>query len=313
MILVHVEVEKNTSIVMENDYRKYHTNHTSLLLPMEELKSEQFTQQEIIETNKIFKILINFFRDLVIILLIVILIRTLLVTPFRINWSSMESSYHDKEYILVDKFSYLDLTEDAFSKRASWSDINTLVTNSWNTLIQNSLGRIGIKIWDPKRWDVVVITPHVDKSREYYIKRVIGLPWDTIRVNSGAVYIKEPDSEVFVELYEPYLSLANSGHTYLPEYTEWDQFKIPDWSYWVMGDNRNNSADSRTCFRNCIGAEVSQHFIKRRDILWRVLLNFWYFNIFWEEGFIHGWKWSWTYPPRFLNHPKDASYEWLGN
>lgn len=86
---------------------------------MEETKLEQFTDYEIEETNKTFKIFINFFRDLVIILLIVVLIRTFLVTPFRINGSSMESSYHDKEYILVDKFSYLDLTEDAFSKRMS--------------------------------------------------------------------------------------------------------------------------------------------------------------------------------------------------
>ena len=70
------------------------------------------------------------------------------------------------------------------------------------------------------RGDVVVITPHVDRSREYYIKRVIALPGDTIRFSSGAVYIKENASEKFIELYEPYLSLANSGHTYLPEYVE---------------------------------------------------------------------------------------------
>ena len=86
---------------------------------MEEQISEHFSEHEIEETNKTFKIFINFFRDLVIILIIVIIIRTFLVTPFKINGSSMESSYHDKEYILVDKFSYLDLTEKAFSKRQS--------------------------------------------------------------------------------------------------------------------------------------------------------------------------------------------------
>lgn len=84
---------------------------------MEERISDTFTAKELEETNKTFRIFINFFRDLVIILLIVVIIRTILVTPFRINGSSMESSHHDKEYILVDKFSYLDLTEEAFSKR----------------------------------------------------------------------------------------------------------------------------------------------------------------------------------------------------
>ena len=52
---------------------------------------------------------ITFFRDLVIILIIVLFIRAFIVTPFRINGSSMESNYHDKEYILVDKFSYTNL------------------------------------------------------------------------------------------------------------------------------------------------------------------------------------------------------------
>ncbi len=275
---------------------------------MEETKLEQFTDYEIEETNKTFKIFINFFRDLVIILLIVVLIRTFLVTPFRINGSSMESSYHDKEYILVDKFSYLDLTEDAFSKRMSWTDLNSTITNTWNAIIQNTLWKAGIKVWDPIRWDVVVITPHVDKNREYYIKRVIGLPGDTVRFSSGMVFIKKENTENFIKVNEPYLSLANSWHTYLPEYIEWDQFRIPDGSYWIMWDNRNNSADSRTCFRNCIGAEVNAHFIKRRDILGKVLLNFWYFNIFWVEGILDGWKWTWTYAPRFLNHPRDATY-----
>jgi signal peptidase I len=280
---------------------------------MEEPISEHFSEHEIEETNKTFKIFINFFRDLVIILFIVIIIRTFFVTPFKINGSSMESSYHDKEYILVDKFSYLDLTETAFSKRSSWESIQTTLSNTWNSLIQNSVGKIWIKVWDPIRGDVVVITPHVDKNREYYIKRVIAIPGDTIRFSSGIVYIKEAWSESFIQLYEPYLSLANSWHTYLPDYSEWDQFNIPEWVYWIMWDNRNNSADSRSCFRNCIWKDVTAHFIKRGDILGKVLLNFWYFNILWEDGILHGGEWKWKYPPRFLNHPRTATYPELNN
>lgn len=70
---------------------------------------EVFETTELNEGSKTVKELISFFRDLVIILFIVLFIRMFVVTPFRINGSSMETSYHDKEYILVDKFSYLNL------------------------------------------------------------------------------------------------------------------------------------------------------------------------------------------------------------
>jgi cell division protein FtsX len=51
---------------------------------------------------------IEFFRDLVIIFIVVIFIRTFIVAPFQISGSSMEESYHDGEFILVNKFSYAD-------------------------------------------------------------------------------------------------------------------------------------------------------------------------------------------------------------
>lgn len=70
---------------------------------------EVFETTELNEGSKTVKELISFFRDLIIILFIVLFIRMFVVTPFRINGSSMETSYHDKEYILVDKFSYLNL------------------------------------------------------------------------------------------------------------------------------------------------------------------------------------------------------------
>lgn len=70
---------------------------------------EIFETVELDEGNKTIRELISFFRDLVIILIIVLFIRMFLVTPFQINGSSMETSYHNGEYILVDKFSYLNL------------------------------------------------------------------------------------------------------------------------------------------------------------------------------------------------------------
>ncbi len=64
--------------------------------------------QELRETNSTFMDFIKFLRDFVILLIIVLLVRSFIVTPFRISGSSMEASYHDGEYILIDKFSYLN-------------------------------------------------------------------------------------------------------------------------------------------------------------------------------------------------------------
>ena len=63
---------------------------------------------------------------------------------------------------------------------------------------------------DPERGDVIVITPHVDRQKEYYIKRVIGMPGDTIRFEDGEVLIKKQGAETFVKISEKYLSSANA-------------------------------------------------------------------------------------------------------
>lgn len=74
--------------------------------------NESFETETLDNGNQTMTEFISFFRDLVIILIIVLFIRGFLVTPFRINGSSMESNYHDKEYILVNKFSYTNLAEE---------------------------------------------------------------------------------------------------------------------------------------------------------------------------------------------------------
>lgn len=257
-----------------------------------------FVETDLQEVNSTFSEFITFLRDFVIILLIVFFIRTFIITPFQINGTSMEDSYHDKEFILVDKFSYLDFAQDMGDSTDSPTWI--YITSLWQ--------KIPIHIWDPVRGDVVVIKPHVDKEREHYIKRVIGLPGDTIKFESGSVLLKVSGSDKFVTLREPYLSASNSGHTYLPDYIGTNIFIVPDDTYWVMGDNRQNSADSRQCFQNCFGVGTNAHFIKRANVIWRVLINFWYFNILGEGGLLKSGNWRWTEPPRFLSHPRNATY-----
>ncbi len=111
---------------------------------------------------------------------------------FRIEGQSMEPNLHDGEYVLIDKISYL--------------------------------------LHAPERGDVIVFVP--PNNERDYIKRVIGLPGDTVEIRGGQVYVNR------VVLDEPYLkNLTNSD---MPART------IEEGRYFVMGDNRNNSSDSRS-------------------------------------------------------------------
>jgi signal peptidase I len=171
------------------------------------------------------------------------------------------------------------------------------------------LGNIPLSVGDPERGDVVVITPHVDKQREYYIKRVIAVPGDTIRFSDGIVYIKTATASGFVQIHESYLSLSNSGKTYLSESITESQFLLGDGQYWVMGDNRQNSSDSRSCFKDCYGKEYTAHFIKRSDIIGKALVNFGYFHLFSDTNWsIDFGNIAWVSSPRFLSHPHTATY-----
>ena len=105
----------------------------------------------------------------------------------------MQESYHDKEYIIVDKFSYLDLP-------VTYGKTVGQIEGLWTKITDSILQKIPLHIGDPVRGDVVVITPHVDKQREYYIKRILGLPGDIIRFEDGNVFIKKPNSEKFIQI-----------------------------------------------------------------------------------------------------------------
>jgi signal peptidase I len=90
--------------------------------------------------------------------------------------------------------------------------------------------KLTYKFADIKRGDIVVFNPPL-KSKYPYVKRVIGLPNETISINNSIVYINGKP------LKEPYISE-------LP-INEFESYKIPANNIFLMGDNRNNSYDSR--------------------------------------------------------------------
>lgn len=84
----------------------------------------------------------------------------------------------------------------------------------------------------PERQDIVLFR-YPDDETQIFIKRIIGLPGDTVRIEDGEVYINDSEKP----LKEPYLKETMEG--------SFGPYEVPEDAYFVMGDNRNNSLDSR--------------------------------------------------------------------
>ncbi len=153
--------------------------------------------------------LIDITLNIVIIVSIVAVIRTFVVSPFQVEGNSMADTLRDKEYIVINKFRYI--------------------------------------VGSPERGDIVVFKPLVDEAK-YYVKRVIGLPGDTIVIRDGDVFLRKDGKDI--EIQEPYLSEKNADHTYRAPVNSGDTsetiYNIPEDQYFVLGDNRMGSLDSRS-------------------------------------------------------------------
>ncbi len=111
------------------------------------------------------------------------------------------------------------------------------------------VNKVVYTVASPERGDVIVFRPP-DKNQPDYIKRLIALPDDTVEIKSGHVYVNGS------QLEEPYI---NSNPRY-----NMPLMRVPDDSYFVLGDNRNNSNDSHNGWT-----------IPRQDIVGKVWLRIW--------------------------------------
>jgi signal peptidase I len=135
------------------------------------------------------------------------------------------------------------------------SMVPTLKTN--DRVIVNKLS---YKLHDVHRGDIIVFTspPNVDPSVKDLVKRVIALPGETVEGRAdGHIYV---NGKVLKEPYLPKNTIEGPSFAKL---------KVPADSYWVMGDNRSNSRDSRF---------FPEHFIRKKDIVGRVFLRIWPLN-----------------------------------
>lgn len=148
-------------------------------------------------------------------LAIVLPIRYFIVQPFIVRGASMEPNFEDREYLIIDEASYYFRT--------------------------------------PQRGEVVVFRYPRD-PRQFFIKRIIGLPGEGIEIRNGRVNIKNIEYPEGFVLEEPYL--APPGRLTHPNVT----IALGDDEYFVMGDNRDFSSDSR------IWGPLEKHFIVGRTM-----------------------------------------------
>ena len=94
------------------------------------------------------------------------------------------------------------------------------------------VSKIAYNFGEPERGDIIVFPPPHLNSDKDYIKRIIGLPGETLQIVAGVVYVND------VPLEEPYIT--NPGNGSMAKTT------VPAGEYFVLGDNRTNSTDSRT-------------------------------------------------------------------
>ena len=112
--------------------------------------------------------------------------------------------------------------------------------------------RLAYAFSSPKRGDIIIFK-YPDNESTKYVKRVIGLPGDTVSFKDGDVYINGE------KLNEPYLKTQHSTYTSVESYT------VPEGSYFMLGDNRENSKDSR--FWN-------NTYVKKQKILAKVMFRY---------------------------------------
>lgn len=183
----------------------------------------------------------NFFIDtietIVIAAAIFVVVYLFLVQPHQIRGVSMVPAFHDLEYILTDKISY--------------------------------------RFSSPQRGDVVVFQAPKDHELDF-IKRVIGLPGEKLKIQNGSVYIYNSQNPDGIKLNEPY---ASDPYTSPGDFAkDGETISIPKDEFFVMGDNRPRSSDSRVW-----------GLVSRKEVVGRAWLRYWPLNKF---KFIPGLKYG---------------------
>ncbi|MFP4097397.1 MAG: signal peptidase I [Alphaproteobacteria bacterium] len=225
----------------------------------------------------------EFVKTAIIAVLIALLIRSVLFEPFNIPSGSMKPTLLVGDYLFVNKPAY------GYSRFSFPFGIAPIE------------GRIFGK--EPERGDIIVFALPRNEGMDY-IKRIVGLPGETIQVRGGRLYINDklvPREYVETrtltgdmgnqQILKEYIETLPGGITH-SIYEESDSEKldntpvytVPDGHYFAMGDNRDNSQDSRVT--DYVGPVPYENIIGRADFL--------FFSTNGYARLFEVWKWPWT-------------------
>jgi signal peptidase I len=237
-------------------------------------------------------------------LLIAFFVRTFLYQPFNIPSGSMYPTLKEGDYLFVSKLSY------GYGKH-SFDFSPSIFGREWIKCCPIDFSGRVFFADTPKRGDIAVFklptNPDID-----YIKRVIGLPGDRIQMKAGVLHIngvavKKEKIEDFVDAsgegggqpVPQFLETLPNGVTYRVLDTEpngegdfTQEYVVPENHYFMMGDNRDNSQDSRYLVQ--VGYVPIENYVGRADII--------FFSISPDTPFWQIWKWPFAIRwSRFLN------------
>lgn len=187
-----------------------------------EISEEELNRQRVLKRKAVVKDILSNSLFILIVLILTLLIVKYVGQRTVVNGQSMEPTLHNNDNLIVDKISY--------------------------------------RFKDPERFDIIVFPP-VYNEDTYYIKRIIGMPGETIRIDEqGNIYI---NGEILEENY--------GTETILDPGIAYEEILIGEEEYFVMGDNRNHSSDSRT---------VAVGMVPRKTIVGRAFLQIYPFSKF---------------------------------
>ncbi len=176
------------------------------------------------------------------VVLIIVPLRVFLVQPFFVQGASMEPNFEDKEYLIVNELGY-KTTNVGFNY--GQKDIHFFTVNPFKEM---------------KR-DEVVVFRYPKNPSVFYIKRIIGLPGEKIEISNNQVKISNWENPNGFVLNES--AYLQAGEETMGEQT----INLTDQEYFVMGDNRKYSSDSR-----------SWGPVPVNDVIGKVILRAWPFN-----------------------------------
>ncbi len=205
----------------------------------------------------------EYFESIVIAVILALFIRTWVVQAFKIPTGSMENNLLVGDHLLVNKFVFGPALGPA--------------------------ERALLPMQPVSRGDVVVFKYPEDPERDF-IKRVIGLPGETLEVRRKVVYIDgEPIDEPYVHFLQPPASPSAAEFTSYDVRDTYGPVTVPAGHYFVMGDNRDNSQDSRYW-----------SFLPASYVKGRALVVYWSFDpaagrqgpLSWLTGIVTQTRWS---------------------